>query len=82
MLDDHAKMMAYKAFVRSKIEYGNLIYWGRPRAISKNLTGFKAVLSRCSRTRLPSSSPRWKVGGRPRQLASPASCSMAKGGGR
>ena len=28
MLDDRAKMMAYKAFVRSKIEYGNLIYWG------------------------------------------------------
>jgi len=26
MLDDRAKMMAYKAFVRSKIEYGNLIY--------------------------------------------------------
>ena len=22
------QMMAYKAFVRSKIEYGNLIYWG------------------------------------------------------
>ena len=46
MLDDRAKMMAYKAFARSKVE----IYWGRPRAISKNLTGFKAVLSRCSRT--------------------------------
>jgi len=28
MLDDHAKMMADKAFVRTKIEYGNLIYWG------------------------------------------------------
>ena len=29
MLDDRAKkMMAYKAFVRSKVEYGNLIYWG------------------------------------------------------
>ena len=30
MLDDCAKMMAYKAFVQSKIEYlyGNLIYWG------------------------------------------------------
>jgi len=28
MLDDRAKMMAYKAFVRSKIGYGNLIYWG------------------------------------------------------
>ena len=28
MLDGRAKMMAYKAFVRSKIEYGNLIYWG------------------------------------------------------
>ena len=26
MLDDRSKMMAYKAFVRSKIEYGNLIY--------------------------------------------------------
>ena len=24
MLDDRAKMMVYKAFVRSKIEYGNL----------------------------------------------------------
>ena len=59
MLDDRAKMMAYKAVVRSKIEYGNLIYWGaRPRAILKSLTGFKAVLPRCSRTRLPSSSPR------------------------
>ena len=28
MLDDRAKMMANKAFVRTKIEYGNLIYWG------------------------------------------------------
>ena len=28
MLDDRAKMMAYKAFVRSKIEYVNLIYLG------------------------------------------------------
>ena len=45
MLDDCAKMMAYKPFVRSKIECGNLIYWGRPRAILKSLTGFKAVLS-------------------------------------
>ena len=26
MLDDRAKMMAYKAFVTSKVEYGNLIY--------------------------------------------------------
>ena len=82
MLDDRAKMMAYKAFVRLKIEYSNLIYWGAPRAISKSLTGFKAVLSRCSRTRLPSLSPRWKLGGRPQQLASRASCLMAKGGER
>ena len=28
MLDDCAKMMAYKDFVRSKIEYCYLIYWG------------------------------------------------------
>ena len=28
MLEDRAKMMAYKALVRSKIEYSNLIYWG------------------------------------------------------
>ena len=28
LLDDCAKMMAYKAFVRSKIGYGNLIYCG------------------------------------------------------
>jgi len=28
MLDDRAKMMAYKAFVRSKIGYGNLTYLG------------------------------------------------------
>ena len=46
MLDDRAKMMAYKAFVRSKIKYGNLIYWGAAEgAISKSLTGFKPVLS-------------------------------------
>ena len=28
MLDDKSIMRAYKAFVRSKIEYGNLAYWG------------------------------------------------------
>ena len=28
LLDNQGIMMAYKAFVRSKIEYGNLVYWG------------------------------------------------------
>jgi hypothetical protein len=28
LLDNQSIMMAYKAFVRSKIEYGNLVYWG------------------------------------------------------
>ena len=28
LLDIQGIMMAYKAFVRSRIEYGNLIYWG------------------------------------------------------
>ena len=37
MLDDRAKMMAYKAFVRSKIEYGNLIYWGAAEGFLEKL---------------------------------------------
>ena len=46
MLDDRAKMMTYKAFVRSKIEYtATSSTGGWPRTISKNLLGFKAVLS-------------------------------------
>ena len=28
LLDNQGIMMAYKAFVRSKIKYGNLVYWG------------------------------------------------------
>ena len=28
LLDNQGIMMAFKAFVRSKIEYGNLVYWG------------------------------------------------------
>ncbi|CAN0016807.1 unnamed protein product, partial [Heterosigma akashiwo] len=37
MLDDRTKMMAYKAFVRSKIEYGNLIYWGAAESYLEKL---------------------------------------------
>ena len=83
MLDDRAKMMAYtRLLYDQRLSTATSSTGGRPRAISKNLTGFKAVLSQCSRTCLPCSSPHWKGGGRPRQLALPASCLMAKGGGR
>ena len=34
LLDNQGIMMAYKSFVRSKIEYGNLVYW---RAANTNL---------------------------------------------
>ncbi|CAM9793155.1 unnamed protein product, partial [Heterosigma akashiwo] len=37
MLDDNSIMRAYKAFVRSKIEYGSLAYWGAAESHLKKL---------------------------------------------
>ena len=37
MLDDKSIMRAYKAFVRSKIEYGSLAYWGAAESHLKKL---------------------------------------------
>jgi len=37
MLDDKSIMRAYKAFVRSKIEYGSLAYWGAEESHLKKL---------------------------------------------
>ena len=83
MLNDLAKMMAYKAFVQSKIEYGNLIYWGAAKAYLEKLDRVQSsavsMLEGSSAFFIPSLE---SIGGRPRQLASPASCLMAKGGGR
>ena len=82
MLDDRAKMMGYKAFVQSKIEYGNLIYWGAAEGCLEKLDKVQSsavsMLEDSSAFFIPS----WKLGGRPQQLVSPASCLMAKGGGR
>ena len=36
-LDDQGIVTAYKAFVRSKIEYGNLVYWGAAESNLKKL---------------------------------------------
>ena len=45
MLDDKSIMRAYKAFVRSKIEYGSLAYWGAAESHLKKLDiEFKRVL--------------------------------------
>ena len=35
-LDDQGIVTAYKAFVRSKLEYGNLVYWGAAESNLKN----------------------------------------------
>ena len=37
MLDDKSIMRAYKAFVRSKIEFGSLAYWGAAESHLKKL---------------------------------------------
>ena len=36
-LDDQGIVTAYKAFVRSRLEYGNLVYWGAAESNLKKL---------------------------------------------
>jgi hypothetical protein len=41
LLDDDSITMAYKAFVRSKIEYGSLVYWGAAEGYLKKFDGIQ-----------------------------------------
>ena len=55
MLDDKSIMRAYKAFVRSKIEYGSLAYWGAAESHLKKLESAVALLRILDPSLLPPS---------------------------
>jgi len=75
LLDNQGIIMAYKAFVRSKIEYGNLVYRG---AAYTNLGMPSPFLMTQSP---PSCLVHWSAEERRRQLVYWSKCLMVKGAG-
>ena len=62
--------IVYKTFVRSKIEYGSLVYWRQLMGTSEILMRSSAVLSSFFGSRNKLLYPRLKVGDRLLQWAS------------
>ena len=85
LLDNQGIMMAYKAFVRSKIEYGNLVYWG---AANTNLGMLDKVQQGAISLRddpepsPPSCLVHWSTEESRRLLVYWLKCLMVKGAGR
>ena len=70
LLDNQGIMMAYKAFVRSKIEYGNLVYWGGSKYTSLGMVDKvqQSTISLLDTQSPPSCLVHWSAEERRRQL--------------
>ena len=81
LLDDDCINMVYKTFVRSKIEYGSLVYWGAADGHLRDLDAIQPSAPKLLQKPEQVAYSRLKVGDRLLQWASRANCLMAKGVG-
>jgi hypothetical protein len=81
MLDDKSIMRAYKAFVRSKIEYGSLAYWGAAESHLKKLDRIQESAVALLRNPDPSLLPP-SLESRREQAAIGFTCKLLDGRGR
>ncbi len=81
MLDDESIMRAYKAFVRSKIEYGSMAYWGAADSHLKKLDRIQDSAVPLLRNPNPSLIPP-SLESRREQAAIAFTCKLLDGQGR
>ena len=82
MLDDKSIMRAYKAFVRSKIQYGSLAYWGAAESHLKKLDRIQESAVALLRNPDPSRLPPSLESRRREQAVIAFTCKLLDGRGR